>query len=122
MAHNPHDGHDVTDRDIALRKHANWMAHLDERVLEYLAVNDAQRSRTIRDAFTRDAGDLTYPQQYIDQRCETLEAYGLLEYDDSARTYAVSYLGEEYLAGTLDASKLDRDGKDTGSDGTLDVV
>lgn len=110
-----------------VRKHAGWMAQPDDRILEFLCNHGELRTRSLRRGLADSGGNLTYPKAYVDRRCEALAKYGLLAYERGSRRYEITELGEQYLAGTLDASELPETGSNELADeptdeDTLDVI
>lgn len=110
-----------------VRKHAEWMAQPDDRILEFLCNHGELRTRSLRRGLADSGGNLTYPKAYVDRRCEALARYGLLTYERGSRRYEITELGEQYLEGSLDASDLPeaesgKSAERTTDEGTLDVI
>jgi DNA-binding IclR family transcriptional regulator len=90
-----------------IRRHAEWMRLIDERILELLKAEDqALRSRAIQDRLGELSPHLEYPKQYIDARLDRLLYYRLVETDGESWKYCLSEHGFSYLNGALDANDL----------------
>lgn len=78
------------------------MTLADERILEYLAENEAGTpSEILRE------GGLTYSSQWIAKRCRVLADKGFVQRISAAPTYRITERGESYLEGEFDARGLD---------------
>jgi predicted transcriptional regulator len=81
------------------------MTQADERVLEFLHQKDIIASPTVI------AANIDYTQEYISRRCRKLTDAGLLQRVD-ASNYRVTGLGEQLLAGDIDAEDLETNESD----------
>lgn len=93
-----------------MRKHAEWMAHPDDRILEFLAENGTHRLEGIRSGLKANGSDLVYPRRYLEKRCERLLEHGLVGTDGRPDRYAITTTGRAYLQGSLDAASLEGSG------------
>lgn len=84
-----------------MRYSARWMTIADERILEHLSEVEADTPKGMADS-----GRVRFTRQYIGERCQKLADYGLLRPLGNG-VYRITVKGEEYLAGELDASKLE---------------
>lgn len=82
------------------------MTQSDERILEFLAEEGNHPPKSIRDRLAEIGPEMDYHQNYIQQRCRTLQDYGLLR-NVGGGTYSITDVGEQFLAGELDAASLD---------------
>ncbi|SIR30595.1 hypothetical protein SAMN05421858_2183 [Haladaptatus litoreus] len=90
-----------------MRRHAEWMAHADERIVEFLADYGNHQPSQITDGLAELGPEMDYHPKYVGRRCRTLAAYGLLRNLGNG-LYQVTDEGRAYLAGELDASELTR--------------
>lgn len=89
-----------------MRKHADWMAHADERVLEYLDEHGNAQPAEIAAGLAEVGDDLDYNSKYVGRRCRTLDDFGLL--DRTGRgVYGLTEAGRRYLTGEYDAGDLE---------------
>ncbi len=90
-------------REQKTRLQVDWLTHTDERVMQHLADVDPQTPEAIAAATERST-------EYVSDRCRQLTLRGLLEAIESGAdrelTYTLSDLGEDYVAGKLDAATL----------------
>lgn len=77
------------------------MTLADERILEHLSEVETDTPKGMEDS-----GRVRYSRQYIGERCRKLADYGLLQHLGNG-VYRITDLGEQYLAGDLDAEKLE---------------
>jgi len=93
---------EVPHRIWYMRKDAQWMSRVDDRILEFLAEEGPHPPSKMA------ADDrLRFGAEYIGRRCRNyLVPYGLVTPLGNG-VYAISESGEAYLAGELDASKLE---------------
>lgn len=89
----------------SMRYSADWMTIADERILEYLSEVETSTPKKMADS-----GDVRFSRQYIGERCRKLAAYGLVQHFGNG-VYRITDLGEQYLAGDLDAEELESDGE-----------
>lgn len=82
-----------------MRKRAEWMKPVDERILEYLEDEGAGTPKSIANAFDMN-------NDYVGVRCRLLVDAGLLT-RVSRGLYSVTSDGEEFLSGELDATTLE---------------
>ena len=91
-------------REQKTRLQVDWLTHTDERIMQHLADAEPERPDAIAAATERST-------EYVSDRCRQLNLRGLLEAIESGPdrevTYALSELGEEYVAGKLDADTLE---------------
>lgn len=81
----------------------------DDRILEYLA---DVRSESEKGKSPGDIGSVTdYHPKHIGRRCKELAELGLI-INLGRSVYRITDLGEQYLAGELDASSLEDDGEE----------
>lgn len=85
-----------------MRKHADWMTHADERVLEYLSENGNHRPAQIADQLGTIGADMGFHRKYVGRRCRTLQARGMLRNLGNG-LYQITDLGEQFLDGEIDA-------------------
>lgn len=89
-----------------MRKHADWITQVDERVLEALEDSEFPLPKEeIRERLAEaGAGDaMVYAQSYVDARIARLQAYGFVNATQTQQ-YALSEKGALYLRGEFDAS------------------
>lgn len=79
------------------------MVICDDRILEYLSKNETGTPKQMADS-----GLVRFSRSYITQRCKQLVNHGLLRHLGNG-VYVITEAGEEYLAGELDADKLEAD-------------
>lgn len=89
-----------------MRRHAEWMAQADERILEYLAENGSERPGEIRYGLAAINDAMAYPQSYVDNRLDRLAAAGLVVEDEDGWAYELTNRGSFFLRGEFDASAL----------------
>ncbi|SER84019.1 hypothetical protein [Natrinema salaciae] len=80
---------------------ADWMEPADKRILEFMESEDAFEPVQFDD-------EGICPAKYAAYRCREMTAYGLLN-RPMPGMYMLTDAGEEYLAGELDPSDLERD-------------
>jgi len=83
-----------------MRPRVDWMTQADERVLEFLHEKDIVASPSVI------AANIDYTGEYISRRCQQLEDAELIQRVD-ATNYCITDIGEQYLAGELDAEDLE---------------
>jgi len=76
----------------------------DDRILEYLSETDFAAPKEIADATSKN-------NDYIGRRCRVLKELGLVE-TPGRGLYRITDLGEQYLAGDLDARELEDEDAD----------
>jgi len=79
-----------------MRKSGDWMALVDDRVLEYIRENGSGSPTEMKNE-----GPIRYSRQYIDRRCKKLAEEGLLTHLGNG-VYVITEDGEAYLEGRLD--------------------
>lgn len=84
-----------------MRFDADWMSRADDRILEHLSEDGPDSPKSMAES-----GRVRFSRQHINQRCKTLVSYGLLVHLGNG-IYDITREGERYLAGDLDAQKLD---------------
>lgn len=89
-----------------MRKHADWMAHADERVLEFLDERGHYQPAQIARELGEVGVDMDFHPGYIGRRCRMLRQYGFLENLGNG-VYGVTERGEAFLAGELDAGTIE---------------
>lgn len=85
----------------AVRRSAEWMTLLDDRILDYLAANDTGTARLVSETGTIpnvDVGD-------VSDRMHHLEKVDLIRRIHN-RTFEITARGRQYRSGELDASNL----------------
>lgn len=85
-----------------MRYSADWMVLADDRILEYLRVNESGSPKRMADS-----GVVRYSREYINQRCKKLSKEGFLR-DYGNGVYVIADQGEKYLDGDLDAQTLEK--------------
>jgi predicted transcriptional regulator len=88
-----------------MRKSADWMAHVDERILEFLSEYGNHQPSQIATRLEEIGAGMEYHPNYVGRRCRTLTDYGLLRNIGNG-VYQITDEGEQYLAGELDTSGL----------------
>jgi repressor of nif and glnA expression len=78
------------------------MTQGDERILEFLREKDIVASAAVI------AANIDYTGEYISRRCRELTDAGLLQRVD-ASNYRLTDLGEQFLAGEVDAQDIERE-------------
>lgn len=101
---------------MSVRKHAEWMSQIDDRILEYLHTRGPGRPSDIRYGLSEFGGDLSYPQDYVDGRLDELTDRGLLVRQDDRWEYRLTNEGLSYLRGEFDASTLSPDRSSPGAE------
>ncbi|WP_226043549.1 MarR family transcriptional regulator [Natrinema sp. DC36] len=91
-----------------MRKHGEWMTQVDERILEYLSENGNHQPHAIADNLREIGVDLDYHSNSINRRCRELRDYRLI-INVGGGVYSTTDLGEQFLAGDLDAGTLEKD-------------
>lgn len=87
-----------------MRKSAEWMHQLDERIIEHLDENGWASPSTMGRSFR-----FTASEGRILERCEALADCGLIgPIYEGASMYELTTLGYLYLDGDLDANALPR--------------
>lgn len=79
-----------------VRRHADWMAQPDDRLLEHLLLEGVRRRFQLREEFAE--RDLHYPDKYLEFRLEKLREHGLVSRRRNG-AYAITDDGRAYLAG-----------------------
>ena len=79
-----------------LRHSGNWMALIDDRILEYLYENEAASPTEMMKG-----GPIKFSRAYIGRRCKKLKQKELLR-EISDATYVITEDGKTYLKGHLD--------------------
>ena len=90
-----------------MRHSGDWMALVDDRVLEYLREHDSGSPTEMKRE-----GPIHYSRQYIDRRCKKLAEEGLIKHLGNG-IYVITEDGEAYLDGELDTQNwvyLDENG------------
>ncbi|WP_407045748.1 MarR family transcriptional regulator [Haloarcula laminariae] len=86
-----------------MRYSADWMTIDDERILEFLLGSETSTPKKMADS-----GDVRFSRQYIGERCRKLADYGMVQHLGNG-VYRITEVGEQYLAGELDARDLESD-------------
>lgn len=90
---------------MVLRLSGEWMALADDRILEYLDQEGPRSPSKIAEDER-----IPFSRKHVNLRLLELEKYDLVEKDVVGRgVYAITELGERYLAGDLDAATLEPD-------------
>lgn len=92
-----------------MRKSADWMAHADERILEFLAEYGNHQPAQIAARLEGIGGGMDYHPNYVGRRCRKLAEYGVLRNIGNG-VYQITEEGEQFLEGELDASELRQSG------------
>ena len=79
-----------------MRHSGDWMALVDDRVLEYLSENETGSPTEMMNE-----GPIRYSSQYIGRRCKKLKEEGLVRHLGNG-VYMITDDGEAYLEGRLD--------------------
>ena len=88
-----------------MRKHADWMVEVDERILEFLFEEGNRLPSVIRDQISEKGVAMDYTGNYIGDRCRLLANAGLL-LNVGGGNYSITEEGEAFLDGDLDAGEL----------------
>jgi len=87
----------VTDLvQTGVRRHADWMAQPDDRLLEHLLLEGVRRRFQLHEEFAKRG--LHYPDKYLEFRLEKLREYGLVSRQQNG-AYEITDDGRAYLAG-----------------------
>lgn len=81
-----------------MRKHADWMSIVDERILEFLAEHGPRQPSQIREGLAEHG--MEYNGKYLGRKCGELADHGLLQNLGNG-IYTVTERGERYLSGEL---------------------
>lgn len=84
-----------------MRFDAEWMSRADDRILEHLSEAGPDTPKAMVES-----GRVRFSRTYVNQRCKLLVSYGLLVHLGNG-VYDITDAGERYLAGDLDAARLD---------------
>ncbi|RDZ54491.1 winged helix-turn-helix domain-containing protein [Haloferax sp. Atlit-4N] len=85
-----------------MRLDADWMTRADDRILEFLSEEGPHPPKKMADD-----GRVRFGRQYIGVRCrDYLVPYGLAQNLGNG-VYSITELGEQYLAGEIDAAELE---------------
>lgn len=87
-----------------MRKRADWMTPMDDRILELLQSAGIVLSPSII------AFNLDVSREAVNRRLKELAAYGLVIYVERGK-YEISEAGQKYLEGELDAMELGTNGE-----------
>jgi predicted transcriptional regulator len=87
--------------ESTMRKRAEWMKPTDDLILELLEEEGQYNPKIIAEKIGK------HPK-YVGERCRKLRDYNLLR-NLGRGLYQITDLGEDYLAGDLDATELDDD-------------
>ena len=91
-------------REQKTRLQVDWLTNTDERIMQYLADRGNEGPVTI-------AASIDRSTEYVSDRCRQLALRGLLDAIESGPdrdiSYALSDIGEAYIAGELDAESLE---------------
>lgn len=86
-----------------MRRRAEWMEQIDDRILELLAEAHPVTADRIRSMMASVALPVDYSSIRISNRLDRLEDRGLIETGSPRRHYVITETGREYLEGDLDA-------------------
>lgn len=92
---------------MRVRKSAQWMSLVDERILEYLSEAERETDSEIQHSLAEIGTDLEHRHIFVAMRCDLLAQAGLLHFDWDSGEYSISNFGLEYLEGELDAAQLE---------------
>ncbi|ELZ43369.1 phage PhiH1 repressor protein [Halorubrum coriense DSM 10284] len=101
-----------------MRHSGDWMALVDDRVLEYLSEHESGSP-----AEMKREGPINYSRQYIDKRCKRLTEEGLTKHFGNG-IYVITDDGEAYLDGRLDTQEwryIDHDADEVTASGSEEV-
>ena len=87
------------------------MVLVDVSILEFLREYGNHQPSAIRDRLSELGSDMDYSGGYINQRCRKLRDYDLVR-NVGGGVYSITDLGDQFLAGDLDAGVLDPDDED----------
>ena len=107
------------NRDCFMRHSGDWMALVDDRVLEYLLENETGSPTEMMNE-----GPIRYSSQYIGRRCKKLKEKGLVRHLGNG-IYIITDEGKAYLDGRLDTQNwryLDQETNDDASYDTGDLT
>lgn len=88
-----------------MRKHGDWMAHADERILEFLHEHGNHQPSQITEQLAEIGVDMDFHPNYIGRRCRKLADYGLIRNLGNG-VYQITEDGEKYLDGMFDAGEV----------------
>lgn len=91
---------------MTLRKHAEWMELVDDRILEYLSEHDSGRPTDIHQSLAAYGDAMTYSQRYIDQRLDLLSSVDVVEKHPDRWEYRLTQRGQLYLRGEFTVDSL----------------
>lgn len=91
-----------------MRKHADWMVIVDERILEFIDEQGNHQPAQITAELGAAGGGMNYHEKYVGRRCRKLADYGLLRNIGNG-VYKLTETGVQYLAGKVDASELEEE-------------
>lgn len=94
-----------------MRKSGDWMALVDDRVLEYLSEHETGSPTKMQKE-----GPIRYSSGYISERCKTLADHGLIQALGNG-VYRITEDGEAYLEGKLDTETMERIDENGGGNG-----
>ncbi|MGM0605837.1 MAG: hypothetical protein ACQETB_09215 [Halobacteriota archaeon] len=89
-----------------MRKHAEWMTIIDDRILEHLRAAGPRRPNEVRQSLATRGNGMEYSQSVIDARIDRLHEYGLVRKSDNRWQYELAEKGVLYLKGEFDAANL----------------
>ena len=89
-----------------MRRHAEWMVALDERILEFLDEFGNHQPAEIAAQLGDLGAGMDYHPKYVGQRCRQLTDAGLL-LRHGRGVYSITDDGQAFLAGDLDAGALE---------------
>ncbi|WP_283403826.1 phage repressor protein [Halorubrum sp. DM2] len=101
-----------------MRYSGDWMALVDDRVLEYLRENGSGSPTEMKEE-----GPIRYSSQYIGRRCKKLKENGLVQHLGNG-VYIITDDGEAYLDGRLDTQEwryIDDDASEVTASSSEDI-
>ena len=91
---------------MPMRHSGDWMALVDDRVLEYLSEHDSGTPTKMKRE-----GPINYSRAYIDRRCKRLAEEELINHLGNG-VYVITEDGQAYLDGRLDTQNWRYIGED----------
>lgn len=92
-----------------MRKHADWMAHADERILEFLSEHGNHQPSQMAARLGEIGVDMGFHPKYVGRRCRTLAGHRMVRNLGNG-LYQITDLGEQYLRGEIDAGAMEDEG------------
>lgn len=94
-----------------MRRHAQWMDQIDERILELLADEGPLDRFHVRERLARVGRDMDFPAKLVEYRCAVLLSHGFVERNSDGH-FQILTRGRRFLSGEFDAANSDDSGDD----------